>query len=169
MTHFQVDDFSSNYGLTNPNAVSPETWFLAADEPVLSAIWARASYVQEACEPFMSNPRGMTQNPTITRIWSGPAGSTPAKIELSCAHVGLGTTYTYRFLDAAGNAVQAGTASVATQPGGLTFADFTAANGDKTLVVYKIISAQMTIAIGATGSSRAATLDNARAFTTTNP
>ncbi len=171
MVHFQVDDFSANYGLTNPSAVSPEGYFTEGAKAKLKELWNKAAYEQEACEPFLTNPRGMTDNPTITRTWvsTSASQSTPAKLEMSCASDGKSTKYTYRFLDGSGNATEQGSADVHVQPGGLTYVDFLPTSGTKTLAVYTILDASMSISFGSPGGARPDSLSAAAAYATTNP
>ncbi len=169
MTHFQVDDFSRREGLTNVSAISPEGAFTDAENAVLLTLWARASYEQEPCEPFLTNPRGTTVNPTLTRTWVGATGASPARLEVSCASDGKGTTRSYRFLDQAGRELEAGRATVEVQPGGLTFADFSPASGPARKALIAITDARMVMAIAAPGAGRPGTLDGASTFTTSYP
>jgi murein DD-endopeptidase MepM/ murein hydrolase activator NlpD len=57
MTHFQMNDFSKNEGLTNPNAVSPESFLSAEGRTLFDSIWRATAYQSEWCEPFPTNSR----------------------------------------------------------------------------------------------------------------
>lgn len=73
MCHFQVDDFTRNEGLTNPNAVNPEGYLSAAAQALFAQLWARAAYGPELVEPFPGNPRDASF--PLTRTWVSEAGS----------------------------------------------------------------------------------------------
>ena len=81
--HFQLDDFSVNYGLSNGFAVSPEAHLDAAARAAFDQIWSNAAYIQEICEPFPSNPRSAAF--PLTRTWIRQSGVLAARIDFTCA------------------------------------------------------------------------------------
>jgi uncharacterized protein (TIGR03437 family) len=104
--HFQLDDFTVDYGLTNGFAVSPEAHLDAAGRAVFEALWSRAAYTQEMCEPFPSNPRNVEF--PLTRTWTRQSGGLPPRVDFTCRGP-LSSIYGYAFFDAAGAVTERGT------------------------------------------------------------
>ncbi len=83
MTHFQVNDFSKNEGLTHPNAVSPESYLSPSARAAFDALWATAAYSQELTEPMATNPRGAAF--PLTRVWMTMDAAAVSRIDFTHA------------------------------------------------------------------------------------
>ena len=168
MTHLQLDDFDRHEGLSNPNAVSPESYFVAQARDVLTSIWQRAAYNQEVCEPFLSNARGTTTDPTHVRTWVAASSTAAiAKFEMACAHSGKGTAYAYRLLNDSNVEIEGGVASVVVQADGSTCATLTPKAGAPRSVVYTIVDEKMSVRFGEPGGTPPSSIDGADVYTTT--
>jgi uncharacterized protein (TIGR03437 family) len=106
MIHFQLDDFTVNYGLSNGFAVSPEAHLDTTGRALFGLIWSQAGYPQEICEPFPSNPRNVTF--PFTRTWRRQSGSLAVRIDFTCMGP-LSPIYGYSLYDATGTAFERGT------------------------------------------------------------
>jgi hypothetical protein len=162
MTHFQVNDFSRNQGLTNPNAVSPELWLSPAGRTLFDVLWARASYAVELTEPFATNDRG-TVFP-LTRTWTAAAGAPLARFEITRADP-LSNDETY-VIRSAGAAVLESGSVIVTPRADLSTIDLVPQSGAARLGVFDIVSASMRLNLGEPGAPRPGSLDGARVYTT---
>ncbi len=106
MTHFQVNDFSRNEGLSNPNAVSPEAVLSAAGRATFETIWQTAAYQTEWCEPFATNSR-LAGFP-IPRTWTIQSGSLPEHLDVRCVMGGSLDPTSTRFVMPMGRRVNPG-------------------------------------------------------------
>ena len=150
MTHFQVNDFSRNEGLSNPNAVSPEAFLSAAGRSVFNTLWRSAVYQTEWCEPFATNSR-LAGFP-VSRTWSLSSGSLPARIDVRCAsESALDYEYTFRATD--GSEIETGTFRVNPPVKPLPTIETWPASGAGRLGVYDIVSGTMELNLGAPGAA----------------
>ena len=163
MTHFQVNDFSRNEGLTNPNAVSPEAFLSAAGRGVFNRIWRAAAYRTEWCEPFATNSR-LAGFP-LSRTWSLSSGSLPARIDVRCASDGA-ADYEYTFRAADGSEIEAGTIQVNASAKPWPTIETRPASGPGRLGVYDIVSGMMELNLGAPGGARPSSPEGASVYTT---
>jgi hypothetical protein len=161
-THFQVDDFSSNVGLTNANAMSPDRWLDAAGRAQLETIWRGATYAQELVEPYLSNPRD--QNFPYTRTWTRQSGSLAARIDVTAADP-TADSYSYVLRDAAGAAIESGTITVEALARPVPTIDLTSSSGVRR-GVWEVFESQMQLDYSIPGGSRPATLSGAGTYTT---
>ncbi|MBF0169531.1 MAG: peptidoglycan DD-metalloendopeptidase family protein [Nitrospinae bacterium] len=160
MTHYQIDDFAVNDGLSNPFAVSPYDRLTPTAKSQFDSIWQGAAYRQELCEPYPGNDRGNVANPVLARTWTKSGGGGAAKILFTCDS-GSGNV-TYRFQDDTGASVEEGSVSLTPRPGGVSSIDFVGSGGTAR-GLYDIVSGSMTLAYG---SSRPTSLDGASTYTT---
>lgn len=128
MTHFQVDDFSISYGLTNKTAVTPEHYFSATAKTALDQIWAISFYHQMVCEPFLTNPRGLLANPTLIRSWTKNSGVHAERVDFVCDYVQNGI-YRYILYNTEGNVIETGTATVKAKNSSIPTIDLTPVSG----------------------------------------
>lgn len=162
MTHFQVNDFSRNQGLTNPNAVSPEAYLTPAGRALFDDLWARASYSAELTEPFPTNDRG-TAFP-LTRIWTSIGAGALTNLEITRADP-LSNDQSYAIKSPDGIRVETGSVRV-TPHANLSTIDFIPDIGAPRLGVYDVVSGTMRLNLGEPGASRPSTLDGARVYST---
>jgi hypothetical protein len=163
-THFQVDDFSVQDGLTNRNAVSPER-FLAADaQRMFDTMWPNAVYTQELTEPFATNPRDVTS--PITRTWRLASGSLAAQLDLTRASAtAVGHTYVIRGPD--GATLETGTVDVDPLARPVSALDFLPAGSAlPRRGVYSIVGDAMQLDYGAPGAARPTSLAAASRYAT---
>ena len=148
MTHFQVNDFSRNEGLTNPNAVNPEAFITAAGRSLFEGIWRSSVYQTEICEPFPGNSR-LNVFP-LSRRWSLRSGSLPARLDVRCVpDSSLEDQYTLRGTDesVAESGFMRGNATAKPLP----TVDVRPFAGATRLGVYDIVSGTMELNLGAPG------------------
>jgi hypothetical protein len=161
MTHFQVNDFSRNEGLTNANAVSPETFLTASARSSFDAIWRRSAYQTEWCEPFPTNSR-LAGFP-MSRTWTLRSGSLPAQLDVRCVSENS-VDYEYAFRSADG-AVETGILRVDATAKPLARVDLRPTAGTPRLGVYDIVSGTLEITLGASGGTRPETLSAPTVYT----
>jgi murein DD-endopeptidase MepM/ murein hydrolase activator NlpD len=166
MIHFQVDDFDSPPGgLTNPNAVGPDGFLDVGGRAAFDVIWSGASYNQELCEPFPSNPRGAGF--PLTRAWTRHSGSGVPRVEFTRLNVNS-SDYEYRFFDEGGIEFERGTLQLSTagrppvaaalQPSGVA---------SRRMVLYDIVGDTMVISISGPGGAPPSSLAGAPTYRTT--
>lgn len=165
MTHFQVDDFSFSYGLTNSNAVTPERYFSAAAKATLEQIWAKSAYHQMICEPFLSNPRWLIGNPTLLRSWTQKSGGYAGRVDFVCDYTKTGI-YGYTLYDAAGNMSETGTATVTAAAASNSAIDLTGSAGPVRKGVISVKDNKMLLAYSEPGGVRPADLLSASEYST---
>ena len=163
MTHFQVNDFSRNEGLSNPNAVSPEMLFSTTGRTTFEAIWRTAAYQTEWCEPFATNSR-LAAFP-IARTWTRQSGSLPARIDVRCVS-GSSQDYEYTFRAADGSQSEVGTFRLDPSAKPVSRIDAQPATGAERLGVYDIVGAGMRLNLGAPGARRPFSLDGSAVYST---
>ena len=168
MTHFQFADNRVAYGLSNFSAISPEPYFSAAARADLNTLWQRMQYHQMICEPYLTTSRGVIPYPVVKRRWTRQSGSLANTIEFTCDFASTTTTaYSYRLLDAAGAAGEAGTAIVSAVVGGISSIDLTTSTGGLRRGVLTVKDGTMRIDYAASGASRPADLAGASVYATT--
>lgn len=155
MTHFQVDDFTSNIGSTNPFAVSPQTYLSAAGRTVFDGIWQTVAYYQELTEPFSGNSR--TAVFPMTRTWTRDSGGHAARVDFS-RQSSDSTTYSYALIDVAGATIERGSATVDPQATSFSAIDMQPELGATRLGVWKVISDRLYLDYAAPGAARPASL-----------
>lgn len=162
-THFQLDDFSSNAGLTNQNAVSPERFLDAEARALFDGMWQDAFYPQEFVEPFATNPRDVTF--PMRRTWSLQSGTLAARLEFTRADASA-NDYAYVMRDGAGTVVESGRVEleVLAKPSTIDF--FPAGNAQRRRGVYTVVDGTMRLDYAAPGAARPLTLAGAAMYTT---
>ena len=98
MTHFQVGDPAVR------DIPSPATYFTPAARLELDEIWQRSAYVNEWCEPFLTNSRAATF--PMTRVYTLRSGDLPARLVIGCPSDA--PDFTYSFFTADGTLVESG-------------------------------------------------------------
>ena len=163
MTHFRVNDFSRNEGLSNPNAVSPEALLSAAGRVAFEAIWRTSAYRTEWCEPFATNSR-LAGFP-MARTWTLESGSLSAHIDVRClSENSLDYEYTFRAAD--GSQRETGSFRLEPSDKPLSRIDAQPVTGAARLGVYDIVDAAMRVNLGEPGAPRPSSLDGAAAYST---
>jgi len=166
MIHFQVDDFSNPPGgLTNPMATGPDLYMDAAARPLMDAIWSEASYNQELCEPFVSNPRGATF--PLTRVWTRESGAGFARIEFTRLDVNT-SDYEYRLFGDGGTVVESGTLRLSANGRPPTSVTLQPSSGAARPALFDIAGDTMRIDIRAPGAPTPTSLAAATVYRTTN-
>ncbi|MBF0273824.1 MAG: peptidoglycan DD-metalloendopeptidase family protein [Nitrospinae bacterium] len=166
MTHFQLDDFSQSYGLSNVSAVSPEYYLSASGRTILNSIWQHAAYRQEICEPYITNSRGTTPYPEIVRTWTKVSGSHSAQIVFTCVTSGNGSV-SYSLNDDTGSVIESGAVTVNNATSSFSSLDFQPSSGGSSkLAVYTILNGSMSIDYRGAGESRPSDLSNVSVYTT---
>ena len=160
MIHFQFDDFSSMAGLTNVNAVSPETHLLPDARVLFAAIWRKAAYIQELCEPFATNPRDAAF--PLTRRWTSSGGQPTSVLDVTCDDP---ATNAIRFALTAGGTGSPGTLLVNPVPGGASEIDLTS-SGVVTRGLFRVIGDTLELALAAPGAARPPSLSNVLRYLT---
>jgi hypothetical protein len=155
-----VNDFSKNEGLTNPNAVSPETHLSASAKSLFDTIWRNTAYQTELCEPFPTNSRANVF--PMARTWARQSGSLPDRLEVRCVSANS-MTYEYTFKNGDGSVAEAGTLTVSATTKPLATIDARAEAGATRLGVYDIVSGTLQIDLG---TSRPSSLGGATTYTT---
>lgn len=164
MTHFQLDDFSSNGGQTNTNAVSPDRFLSAASRQSLDSLWREASYTQELVEPFLSNPRDVVF--PLTRVWTRETGNLTASFEVSSGSA-QATSYTYALRDSAGTVVETGTLQIDALAKPFPMIDLLpSAGGPARRGLFRITGGAMQLEYGTPGAERPADLAAAATYRT---
>lgn len=161
ITHFQLDDFSAEAGLTNRNAVSPEAFLSADGRAVFDRIWTAAVYAHELVEPHPTNPRDVAF--PLTRLWTRESGSGPAAIAFTRPS-GRATDYQFEIRSESGAVVDAGRVALnfTVRP----FPTIDLSGTGSRLGVYDIVGDRMRLALGGTGASRPADLSAASVYRT---
>jgi len=164
-THFQLDDFSASAGLTNRNAVSPESFLTPDAKREFATMWASASYTQELTEPFVTNPRDVSF--PMTRLWLLSAGGLTAQLEITRASASaIGFSYVMR--DVSGANMETGVLQVDPVARPVAAIDFTpAGSAQRRRGVYSIVDGTMQLDYGAPGAPRPSSLDGASRYLTT--
>jgi hypothetical protein len=154
--HFQVDDFSSTSGISNVNAVNPETWLSADARGTFAGIWRAAAYFQELTEPFPANPRDAAF--PFRRTWTRESGAHPAKVVFVRPDV-LAPGYDYEWRDEAGTLLERGTAMLDPLARPMSTIDFTpAGTGAVRRGVYDVESDVLRLDVSSPGAPRPSSL-----------
>lgn len=162
--HFQLDDFTVNYGLSNGFAVSPEAHLDTIGRPVFEKLWGEAAYTQEMCEPFPSNPRSV-QFP-VTRTWTRQSGGLAMRVDFTCGGP-LSTAYSYAFFDASGSAFERGMLEPQSMgPEWTSFDLLPESGGQRRRGLMRIVSDTMQLAYSMMGGERPSGLDAASTLRT---
>lgn len=162
-THFQLDDFSANSGLTNMQAVSPEAFLNAEARAIFEVMWRNAVYTQEIVEPFSNSPRDVTF--PMTRAWTQQTGDLAPRLEVTRASA-TATGFTYTMRDSSGASIETGTIELEILARPMPAIDFVAANGTRRRGVFSIESGTMQLVYGMPGAARVLTLAGASTYTT---
>ena len=163
MTHFQMNDFSKNEGLTNPNAVSAKPFLSTAGRTLFDSIWRSAAYQTEWCEPFVTNSRGATF--PVTRTWTLQSGPLAPILEVQCVST-MSNQYTYALLALDRSTIESGilVADAAKKP--LATVDFFPSSGAARLGVWEVLSDVLQLSLGEPGAARPSSLAGAAIYTT---
>lgn len=163
MTHFQMNDFSRNEGLTNPNAVGAEPFLSAAGRALFDTMWQAAAYQTEWCEPFHTNSRAAGF--PMARTWTVQSGAPAAFLDVRCPSDRT-SEYTYALLAANRSTLESGTFVLDPTKKPLSTVDFRPSSGSPRLGVWNLVSDTLHLNLGAPGASRPAALDGASVYTT---
>lgn len=161
-THFQLDDFSSNAGLTNPNAVSPETFLNAEARQTFDAIWRDAFYQQELVEPFVTNPRDVTF--PMTRAWLLRSGGLASRLEFTRANA-FANGFSYVMRDGSGGVAESGTVEIEVLAKPVPTIDFIpTGSSQRRRGLFSILDGTMRLDYSAIGAARPANLTDASVY-----
>jgi murein DD-endopeptidase MepM/ murein hydrolase activator NlpD len=163
MTHFQVNDFSRNDGLTNQNAVSPAEFFGPSALSLFNAIWRNSVYRTEFCEPFPTNSRAAGF--PMSRTWTLRSGSLAPRFDVRCVSENGDYEYVLRASD--GSPIEAGAIVVDATVKPLPTVELRPTSGPARLGVYDIVGGTMELNLGAPGGSRPPSLTAASVYTST--
>ncbi|HKY21684.1 MAG TPA: M23 family metallopeptidase [Vicinamibacterales bacterium] len=163
MTHFQMNDFSRNEGLTNPNAVSAEAFLSPAGRAVFDVIWAQAAYQTEWCEPFASNSR--SAGFPMARTWTLQSGELAPTLEVRCPSESS-NEYTYALLALDRSPIESGTFVSDPVKKPLATVDFRPSSSAARLGVWNIVSNTLQLNLAAPGAARPSSLDGAASYST---
>ena len=162
MTHFQVQDFARNEGLTNPNAASPDEFWTPDARDQFNAIWQTAAYTQEFCEPMTTNSR-LAAFP-FTRTWTLTTGPLPARLIVRCVSDNP-DAMEYTFQNADGSTSESGTVRLRWDLRPTAAADFLPAGGAGRQGLYDIVGGRLLLSLSASGGTRPTALAGASTFT----
>jgi hypothetical protein len=163
-THFQLDDFSADAGLTNRNAVSPERFLTADAQRTFATMWSAAAYTQELTEPFATNPRDVVF--PLTRTWRLSSGGLPAQIDVTRAGA-MAVGYTYVLRGGDGALLETGTATVDPLARPLSAIDLVpAGSAQPRRGAYSILDGVMQLDFGPPGAPRPISLAGASRYVT---
>jgi hypothetical protein len=163
MTHFQMNDFSKNEGLTNPNAVSAEPFLSDAGRALFETMWRTAAYQTEWCEPFHTNSRAAGF--PMARTWTGQSGAPAAFLDVRCPS-DRSNEYTYSLLAADRSTLESGTFTLDATKRPLSTVDLRPSTGSSRLGVWNLVSNTLYLNLGVAGGSRPSTLDGAAVYAT---
>jgi len=163
MTHFQLNDFRVNDGLTNPNAISPELLLSTSGRALFDTLWPKAAYVQELTEPFATNPRGVTF--PLVRSWTTIGDATIARIDVHRASA-TASYQSYEIRSASGDLVESGVLTTVPHSGQSTVDLVPVGGGPARLGVFDIVGTTMGLALGAPGAARPTSLVGAKTYVT---
>lgn len=164
MTHFQVDDFSRNEGITNHHAVNPEEFLDPAGRDLFDRVWRTAGYNEELVEPFTGNPRDVSF--PITRVWTRESGPLAERLEFTRPSP-ASNEYTYVWSNpASGGATERGSVTFVGTAAGSTI-DFQPDGGTIRRGVIDIVEDTMRLTLGAPGAARPGDLTGASVYRTT--
>ena len=172
MTHFQIDDmaYAPKYAdMSNPTAVSPESYLTEEGKALFREIWANTAYSQELTSPFASTARGPLNPYPIQRTWTlqGAVSGLPARIEITDVDPASRTmgasTHDYVMKDTNGTTIESGSIELELKasPSKLTFVSTTAV---RRVALYDILDNQLRLAWASTSVTD---LTSAALFTTT--
>ena len=163
MTHFQLDDFEYYREISNPNAVSPEPFLIANAKTVFDGMWSRAMFVHEFVEPFPTNPRALSFS--ASRTWTRAGGDGPAGIRFTRRDARSGS-YEYALLAESGTVIESGTVVLSTTTRPYPTIDLVSPLSTRR-GVYDIVSNELRLSLGNTGSPRPVDLGAASVYRTT--
>jgi hypothetical protein len=162
-THFQLDDFSSSAGLTNKNAVSPETFLNGEARQTFEVIWRDAFYPQELVEPFVTNTRDITF--PMTRVWLLQSGALASRLELTRADA-FANGFSYVMRDGSGTVLETGSVEIEALAKPVPTIDFVPNGSQRRRGLYSILNGTMRLDYGAPGAARSVSLAGASVYTT---
>lgn len=163
MTHFQMNDFSRNEGLTNPNAVSAEPFLSSAGRTLFESIWRSAAYQTEWCEPFFTNSRANVF--PLSRTWTLQSDTLTPILDVRCPSE-MSNEYTYSLLAADRSTIESGIFVVDPVRKPLATVDFRPSSGAVRLGVWDVMNETLQLNLGAPGTPRPASLAGAAVYTT---
>lgn len=163
MTHFQVNDFSRNEGLTNPNAVSPEPYLSSNGRGLFASIWRGAAYQTEWCEPFFTNPRSATF--PLERTWTLESAGLATILGVRCPSASS-REYTYSLQASDRSIIESGVFVVDPGAKPLARVEFRPSSGSPRLGVWDIVGDTMQLNLAAAGGARPTTLVGGSMYTT---
>ena len=161
MTHFQVNDFSRNEGLTNPNAVSAEPFLSSAARSLFESIWRSAAYQTEWCEPYFTNSRAATF--PLARTWTLQSGTLGAILEVRCPSE-MSSEYTYSLLTADRSTIESGIFVVDPSKKPLSTVDFRPSSGGTRFGVWDVVSDTLQLSLSVPGAPRPSSLSGAATY-----
>jgi hypothetical protein len=161
MIHFGVADPIGASPGPEGAVRSPEDYFKGAARADLETIWNTAAYINEWCEPFMTNSRA--SGFPFQRTWTRESGDLAARLDVRCPTDQSPIEYT--LLSADGRTLDSGTIRYNLQTRPLT-ADFISSTGATRRAAHDIVSGTMRLALGPAGGDRPRSLTGATVFTT---
>ncbi|MDA1094950.1 MAG: M23 family metallopeptidase [Acidobacteria bacterium] len=163
-THFQVDDFSRNEGITNPHATNPEPFLDPSARDLYDHIWRIAAYGEaELTEPFSGNPRDVTF--PFSRTWTRESGAHAARLEFT-RQTASAPDHAYTLYDAAGTAIERGTIALVPSATGMSTIDLRAASGATRRGVIDIVGDTLRLDYRESSGARPASLSSASVYRT---
>lgn len=155
MTHFQVDDFTSQSGLTNRHAVPPERFLSAAARQAADVIWRSARYSQQLVEPFLANPRDEVF--PMTRRWERTGGGLAWRVDITASSASS-MSYRYAFHDSRGTVSETGAIDLDAIARPWSTIDFRPDGGAARRGLYAVVNGELTLLYGAPGDARPSNL-----------
>jgi len=161
--HFQLDDLEFHReGLSNPKAVSPESFLSVPARSIFNTLWSRAAFSHELVEPFATNPRELSF--PASRTWTRAGGDGPAGIRFTRPSA-RAVEYNYALLAESGTVIESGTVAINVTARPYPLIALTSPT-EVRLGLYDIVSNEMRLSLALPGAPRANDLNGASVYRT---